>query len=81
MVILGGCAYALDGVLLGAGDATYLRNATLASVACGFIPGVWIAWAVGVGLTGIWFGIAAFMLLRCVFIGARFISMKWAKVS
>lgn len=80
MVIAGGVLFALDGVLLGAGDAAFLRTITLGSVIIGFLPGVWIAYAVGGGLPGIWLGLAAFILLRTVAVIFRFLSMKWAVV-
>lgn len=79
MIIAGGVVFALDGVLLGASDAVFLRNATMVSVLLGFIPGVLIAYLVDGGLTGIWMGLTAFILLRLVFVVWRFKSMKWAK--
>ena len=38
MIILGGVVFALDGVLLGASDAAFLRNLTIASVLGVFFP-------------------------------------------
>lgn len=73
-----GVVFALDGVLLGAGDAAFLRTATLASALVGFLPVVWAAFAFGWGLAGIWAGLAAFMLLRlgCVLLRVR--GTEWA---
>ena len=79
-VIIGGVVFALDGVLLGAGDAAFLRTLTLASVLLGFLPGVWLALVFGTGLTGVWGGIAAFILIRMVGVVWRFYSMRWAQV-
>ena len=81
MVIAGGVLFAIDGVLLGAGDAAFLRTITVGSVLVGFLPGIWIAYALGFGLAGIWAGLAAFILLRTIAVVVRFYSMKWAVVS
>lgn len=80
MVVAGGVLFALDGVLLGAGDAAFLRTITVGSVIVGFVPGVWIAYAVGAGLPGIWMGLAAFIFLRTIAVIYRFLSMRWAVV-
>lgn len=80
LVIIGGVVFALDGVLLGAGDAAFLRTLTLASVLLGFLPGVWLAFALGTGLSGVWGGIAAFIFIRMVGVVWRFRSMRWARV-
>lgn len=79
MVITGGVLFALDGVLLGAGDAAFLRTLTLASVILGYLPGVFLASALDWGLTGVWAGLAAFIALRTVGVIYRFKSMKWAR--
>ncbi|WP_295803387.1 MATE family efflux transporter [uncultured Corynebacterium sp.] len=80
LVVIGGVVFALDGVLLGAGDAAFLRTLTLASVLVGFLPGVWLAYALNAGLAGVWGGIAAFILIRMVGVVWRFYSMRWARV-
>lgn len=80
MIVLGGVVFALDGVLLGAGDAGYLRTITIVSVLFGFLPGVWISYAVDGGLTGIWTGLLAFIIIRMVAVVLRFRSMRWAVV-
>ncbi|MGP6172945.1 MATE family efflux transporter [Corynebacterium sp. A21] len=80
MIILGGVVFALDGVLLGAADAAFLRNATIASVLLGFVPGVWISHIVDGGLTGVWGGLLAFITIRLVAVVWRFRSMRWAVV-
>jgi Na+-driven multidrug efflux pump len=41
---IGGVVFALDGVLLGAGDAAYLRTATVGGAVLGFLPLVWASW-------------------------------------
>nr|WP_090343647.1 MATE family efflux transporter [Mycolicibacterium malmesburyense] len=72
-----GIVFALDGVLLGAGDAKFMRNATLASALVGFLPLIWLSLAFGWGLLGIWAGLSTFMVLRLVFVGWRAFSGRW----
>ncbi len=72
-----GIVFALDGVLLGAGDATFMRNATLASALIGFLPLIWLSLAYGWGLIGIWSGLSLFMVLRLAFVGWRALSGRW----
>lgn len=81
MIPIGGIVFALDGVLLGAGDAAFLRNATVTAVLCGFLPPVWLAHAFGWGLSGVWCGLLAFMILRLVFVAIRFRGEKWYGIS
>jgi putative MATE family efflux protein len=73
-----GAVFALDGVLLGAGDAAFLRTATLAAALVGFLPLIWASLLWGWGLAGIWSGLAMFMLLRLVGVGLRTRSGAWA---
>ncbi len=73
-----GVVFALDGVLLGAGDAAFLRTTTLAAAVLGFLPLVWASLAFGWGLAGIWTGLAAFMLLRLAAVTLRTRSGRWA---
>lgn len=72
-----GIVFALDGVLLGAGDARFMRNATLASALLGFLPLIWLSLVFGWGLFGIWAGLTTFMVLRLVFVGWRTLSGRW----
>ncbi|MCY7341193.1 MAG: MATE family efflux transporter [Pseudonocardia sp.] len=75
-----GVVFAVDGVLLGAGDAAFLRTSTLAAAVLGFLPLVWASLVFGWGLAGIWSGLAAFMLLRLVAVGLRARSDRWLVV-
>lgn len=72
-----GIVFALDGVLLGAGDAKFMRNATLISALVGFLPLIWLSLAFGWGLLGIWSGLSTFMVLRLLFVGWRAFSGRW----
>jgi putative MATE family efflux protein len=72
-----GIVFALDGVLLGAGDAKFMRNATLISALLGFLPLIWLSLIFGWGLLGIWSGLSCFMVLRLFFVGWRAFSGRW----
>jgi putative MATE family efflux protein len=74
---IAGIVFALDGVLLGAGDAKFMRNATLVSALVGFLPLIWLSLIFGWGLLGIWSGLTTFMVLRLVFVGWRAFSGHW----
>ncbi|MCB0930007.1 MAG: MATE family efflux transporter [Mycolicibacterium insubricum] len=76
---IAGAVFALDGVLLGAGDATYMRNATLVSALVGFLPPIWLSLRFGWGLAGIWAGLSTFLVLRLVFVGTRALSDRWTR--
>jgi putative MATE family efflux protein len=73
-----GVVFAIDGVLLGAGDAAFLRTTTLIAALAGFLPMIWLSLAFGWGLIGIWTGLSLFMLLRLVAVGLRARSGRWA---
>ncbi|WP_031467337.1 MATE family efflux transporter [Sciscionella sediminilitoris] len=77
---IAGIVFALDGVLLGAGDAAFLRTATLACAVLGYLPLIWISLALGWGLAGIWTGLTLFMVLRMLAVTLRARSGKWAVV-
>ena len=73
-----GVVFAIDGVLLGAGDAAFLRTWTLLAAVVGFLPLIWASLAFGWGLAGIWSGLAAFMLVRLVAVLLRVRGDRWA---
>ncbi|AKN16430.1 DNA-damage-inducible protein F [Mycobacterium haemophilum DSM 44634] len=73
-----GVVFALDGVLLGAGDAAFLRTATLTAALLGFLPMAWLSLALDWGLMGIWTGLTAFMLIRLATVLGRLRSGRWA---
>jgi putative MATE family efflux protein len=74
---LAGVVFALDGVLMGAGDVAYLRTVTLASALLGFVPlsllSGWLDW----GLPGVWSGLTLFIVLRLVAVGVRVRGSAW----
>jgi len=74
---IAGIVFALDGVLLGAGDAAFMRSATLISALVGFLPLIWLSLVFDWGLFGIWAGLSTFMVLRLAFVGWRAFSGRW----
>ncbi len=78
VIPVAGVVFALDGVLLGAGDAAFLRTTTLASAVVGFLPMIWLSLAFDWGLAGIWTGLVAFMVLRMVAVALRTVYGGWA---
>ena len=73
-----GVVYALDGVFIGAGDVAFLRNATLAAALLGFLPMVWLAHALNLGLGGVWAGLGLFTGVRLVTLVWRWRGARWA---
>ncbi|MFI6168399.1 MATE family efflux transporter [Nocardia sp. NPDC051052] len=80
IIPVAGIVFALDGVLLGAGDAAYLRTTTLGSALLGFLPAIWLSLVFDWGIAGIWSGLVAFMLLRLIAVSWRAWSGRWARV-
>jgi putative MATE family efflux protein len=77
---IAGVVFAVDGVLLGAGDAAYLRTITLGAAVFGFLPLVWLSLAYHWGLTGIWTGLSAFMVLRLAAALGRLATGRWSVI-
>lgn len=76
---IAGIVFALDGVLLGAGDAAFMRTATVISALIGFLPLIWLSLALDWGLAGIWSGLTTFIMLRLLFVGWRALSGRWVR--
>lgn len=76
---IAGIVFALDGVLLGAGDAAFMRTATVISALIGFLPLIWLSLALDWGLAGIWSGLTTFIVLRLLFVGWRALSGRWVR--
>jgi len=77
MLPAAGVVFALDGVLIGAGDLRYLRNLTLVATLGGFLPAIWAGYALQLGLGGIWAGLTLFVVIRLVAQLARVRSGGW----
>ena len=74
---LAGVVFALDGVLMGAGDVGYLRTVTIGSAVLGFLPLSLLALPLGWGLAGIWTGLCLFIALRLVGVLVRVAGDRW----
>jgi len=70
-----GVIFALDGILIGAGDTRFLALAMLAAFAV-FVP---LALAAST-LTGLWWALLALMGVRLVTAGVRFLGGRWTIV-
>lgn len=78
MLPLAGLVFALDGVLIGAGDVRYLRNVTLVSTLGAFLPAIWVAYALDLGLGGVWAGLTLFIVVRMATLLGRMWHGGWA---
>ena len=74
---LAGVVFALDGVLMGAGDVALLRTATLAAALVGFVPLSLLSGWLGWGLPGVWTGLTLFIALRLVAVLSRVRGSRW----
>src|SRR3954454_6719752 len=74
---LAGVVFALDGVLMGAGDVAYLRTVTIGSALGGCLPLSLLSHSLGWGLAGVWTGLDLFIALRLVAVLARVGGRKW----
>jgi MATE family, multidrug efflux pump len=73
-----GVVFALDGVLMGAGDVRFLRTSTVAAGVFGFLPVTIVAYAADLGIGGIWAGLTLFIAARLVAILVRTRGGRWA---
>ena len=71
--------FALDGILIGAGDTRYLAGAMVASAAV-FVPLAIAALAFGWGIVGVWAALLALMGMRLATLAVRFAGRRWALV-
>jgi putative MATE family efflux protein len=74
---LAGVVFALDGVLMGAGDVGYLRTVTVGAAVVGFLPLSLLARPLSWGLVGVWTGLTLFIVLRLVGVLARVAGTRW----
>ena len=75
---LAAIVFALDGVLIGAGDTRYLAGSMLLAGLGAYVPIALLALALGWGLTGVWAGLLALMGVRLLTLGWRFAGERWA---
>lgn len=75
-----GIVFALDGVLLGAGDNAMVRTITLVAAGLGFIPLCLLSLPLHWGIGGVWAGLTAFIALRLVGMSWRTRTGRWLVV-
>jgi len=76
---LGGAVFALDGILIGAGDTAYLMWSMLAASAV-FIAIAALSLALDWGIVGVWAGLDVLIAARLALLAARFAGRRWAVV-
>ena len=74
---LAGVVFALDGVLMGAGDVAYLRTLTIGAALVGFLPLSLLSAPLGWGLPGVWTGLTVFIAVRLGGVLARVAGDRW----
>jgi Na+-driven multidrug efflux pump len=74
---LAGIVFALDGVLLGAGDNAFMRTVTLVAALGGYVPMAIAALHFDWGIGGVWAGLATFIAIRFVGMAWRTRSGRW----
>ena len=78
MLPLAGLVFALDGVLIGAGDVRFLRNLTIVAGLGFFLPMTWLAYVAKLGLGGVWAALTCFIVVRLVGMLGRVRGSSWA---
>jgi putative MATE family efflux protein len=76
---LGGAVFALDGILIGAGDTAYLMWSMLVASAA-FVAIAAVALSLHWGIVGVWAGLDVLIAARLALLGARFAGRRWAVV-
>jgi putative MATE family efflux protein len=77
MMPANGLVFALDGILIGAGDTRYLMWGMLAAAAV-YVPVALLALDQGWGIVGVWCGLVGLIAVRAATGGARFAGSRWA---
>jgi putative MATE family efflux protein len=76
---LGGAVFALDGILIGAGDTRFLMWSMLAASAI-FVTLAAIALALDWGVVGVWAALDVLIAARLALLGPRFLRRRWIVV-
>ena len=71
-----GAVFALDGILIGAGDQRYLAGAMVLAAAI-FVPAVVLVRALDVGIGWLWLAVEGLMVARLVPLALRYRSGRW----
>src|SRR4051794_11387543 len=77
MMPANGAVFALDGILIGAGDTRYLMWGMVAAAAV-YVPVALLALDRGWGIQGVWAGLAGLIAVRLLTCAARFAGSRWA---
>jgi len=75
-----GAVFALDGILIGAGDTRFLMWGMLAASLLVFVPVALASLALDFGIVGVWCGLVGLIAARLVTCGWRFRGRRWAIV-
>jgi putative MATE family efflux protein len=75
-----GAVFALDGILIGAGDTRYLAVSMVVAGFGFFVPIALLALHYDWGILGVWCGLLALMAVRLLTLGVRFRGRRWAVV-
>jgi putative MATE family efflux protein len=73
-----GAVFALDGILIGAGDTRFLMWAMLAASLLVFVPIALLSLALDWGIVGVWVGLVALIATRLGTLWWRFAGRRWA---
>jgi Na+-driven multidrug efflux pump len=73
-----GAVFALDGILIGAGDTRFLMWGMLAASLGAFVPIALLSLALDLGIVGVWTGLLALIAVRLITCGLRFRGGRWA---
>ena len=73
---LSGVVFALDGVLIGAGDTRWLAWAQV-GVFIAFLPAAWLVLRFSWGVEGLWWALGWFLLIRAVLVAWRARGNAW----
>jgi putative MATE family efflux protein len=77
MMPFNGAVFALDGILIGAGDTRFLMWGMLAAAAV-YVPIALLTLRLDWGIVGIWWGLVALIAVRLVTCAVRFAGSRWA---
>jgi putative MATE family efflux protein len=73
-----GAVFALDGILIGAGDTRFLMWGMLFSTLGVFLPLTILAQVLDLGIVGVWWGLVGLIVSRLLICGWRFWGRRWA---
>jgi putative MATE family efflux protein len=77
---LAGAVFALDGILIGASDTSFLMWSMLAASGLVYVPVALLSLAFGWGIVGVWSGLVGLIAARLTLLGTRFLSRRWAVI-